>query len=87
MQSATELSRDLATKAEAFCRSYLPNGKLAGGYWKVGDTSGSEGRSLQIRLVDMYGRQAGRWTDYATGEYGDLLDMISHVQQDRCRFA
>ena len=80
MQSATELSRDLATKAEAFCRSYLPNGKLAGGYWKVGDTAGSEGQSLQIRLVDMYDRQAGRWTDYATGEYGDLLDMISHVK-------
>ncbi len=80
MQSATELSRDLASKAEAFCRSYLPNGKLAGGYWKVGDTSGSEGQSLQVRLVDMYGKKAGRWTDYATGEFGDLLDMISHVK-------
>ena len=80
MQSASDLSKDLAGKAEAFCRSYLPNGKLAGRYWSVGDTSGVEGRSLQVRLVEMYGKPAGKWRDYATGERGDLLDMLAHVK-------
>ena len=80
METASELSRDLAGKAEAFCRSYLPNGKRAGTYWKVGDTSGVEGQSLQVRLVEAYGKKAGRWTDHATGEFGDLLDMLSHVK-------
>ena len=64
METASELSRDLSGKAEAFCRSYLPNGRLAGNYWKVGDTSGIEGESLQVRLAEVYGKKAGRWTEY-----------------------
>lgn len=78
MESAAEISRALSARAEAFCRSYLPNGRVAGNYWQVGDAGGTEGSSLAVRLSDGSGR-AGKWTDYATGEHGDLLDIIPHV--------
>ena len=47
-----------------------------GNYWQVGDTSGAAGRSLVIRLQAQDGRKAGGWIDYATGEFGDLIDLL-----------
>ncbi|MEC5291908.1 MULTISPECIES: DUF7146 domain-containing protein [unclassified Aurantimonas] len=76
MESAGDISQELGRQAEAFCRAYFPNGRLAGNYWQVGDTSGAEGGSLNIRLSESYGRKPGKWVDYASGEYGDLLDLI-----------
>jgi hypothetical protein len=73
MSYASELSRRLAGRAEAVCRAYLPEGRRSGRYWIVGDVSGSRGRSLFVNLV---GERAGRWIDAASGEYGDLLDLI-----------
>ena len=34
------------------------------------------GRSLFVRLQDSPKGPAGKWTDAATGEHGDLLDII-----------
>jgi hypothetical protein len=73
MSIASELSRRLGDMAEAVCRAYLPNGKRLGRYWIVGDVSGERGKSLFVKL---WGERAGRWTDAATGEHGDLLDLI-----------
>jgi Toprim domain len=66
----------LAANAEAVCRSYLPNGRRQGRYWHVGDVHGSPGRSLYVRLRPSGKGTAGKWTDAATGEHGDLLDII-----------
>jgi len=74
MESAGELSRHLARDAEAICRQFLPNGRRQGRYWLVGDVQGHRGRSLYVRLT---GPRAGSWTDAATGEHGDLLDLIA----------
>lgn len=74
--SIADLSADLATRAESFCRQYFPEGRKQGNYWQVGDTSGVKGRSLAIRLQAEGERKAGSWTDYATGEYGDLIDLL-----------
>lgn len=76
---AAEVSGALAERVEAFCRHYLSNGHRSGGYWIVGDTGNSKGRSLYIRLTGPpSGKGArGRWTDAATGEYGDLLDLLA----------
>lgn len=76
---ASELARRLGANAEAVCRHYLSNGYRQGRYWLVGDTSNAPGRSLYVRL---HGPEAGRgaagkWTDAATGEHGDLLDLIA----------
>ena len=73
MSYASELSRRLAGRAEAVCRAYLPEGKRSGRYWIVGDVSGARGRSLFVKL---WGERAGHWADAASGEHGDLLDLI-----------
>jgi len=71
--SASELAARLAHRAEAVCRHYLPGGRLRGNYWICGDVQGTKGRSLHVHLA---GQRAGRFSDMATGEYGDLLDLI-----------
>ena len=73
-----ELARRLGENAEAVCRHYLSNGRREGHYWMVGDKGNAPGRSLYVRLVAGDGRAAaGKWTDAATGDHGDLLDIIA----------
>ncbi|WP_062213246.1 toprim domain-containing protein [Aureimonas sp. AU12] len=83
MESAQDIARELGAHAESFCRAYLPNGRSAGGYWQIADVSGAAGGSLAIRLQASGGRLAGKWQDYATGERGDLLDLIPHLTNAR----
>ncbi|WP_454651286.1 DUF7146 domain-containing protein [Bradyrhizobium liaoningense] len=71
-----ELARRLAREAEAVCRYYLSNGKRAGRYWVIGDVRNTPGRSMFVRLQESPKGPAGKWTDAATGEHGDLLDII-----------
>jgi hypothetical protein len=77
--TASELSRRLAHEAEAVCRHYLTNGRREGRYWLVGDVDNTPGRSLFVRLTGPESGKgaAGKWTDAATGEHGDLLDLIA----------
>ncbi|MGC2085313.1 MAG: toprim domain-containing protein [Bradyrhizobium sp.] len=75
-RDASELARRLAREAEAVCRHYLSHGKRAGRYWVVGDVHNTPGRSLFVRLQESAKGPAGKWTDAATGEHGDLLDVI-----------
>lgn len=84
--AASELSRRLARHAEDVCRHYLRAGRRVGNYWIVGDALGSPGRSLYVRLDGPgYGKgAAGKWTDAATGEHGDLLDLIGLNRGHRC---
>lgn len=77
MLTASEISKHLAERAEAVCRVFLPNGRRAGRYWQVGNIRGDAGRSLCVNLDRSFGKRQGRWVDYATGEYGDLLDVIA----------
>ena len=77
--SASDISRRLACEAEAVCRHYLSNGRKQGRYWTVGDVDNTPGRSLYVRLTgpDSGPGAAGKWSDAATGEHGDLLDLIA----------
>jgi hypothetical protein len=79
---ASELARRLAREAEAVCRTYLANGRRHGGYWTVGDIHNTPGRSLYVRLKggESGPGAAGKWTDAATGEHGDLLDLIARAR-------
>ena len=72
--NATEIASALSTRAEDVCRRYLPRGRRQGKYWTIGDTSGAKGRSLFVRLAPP--GIPGKWTDAATNEHGDLLDLI-----------
>ena len=73
---AAELSERLAAKAQAVCRHYLPAGRREGRYWMVGDVAGTPGRSLYVRLFETDRGAIGNWVDAATGEHGDLVDLI-----------
>ena len=81
--SAAEIAAlvdDLARNAEAVCRCYLSRGRRQGGYWTVGDLGNNPGRSLHVRLKASSKGAAGKFTDEATGEHGDLLDIIRETQ-------
>ena len=82
-ESIADLARRLAREAEAVCQHYLSNGRRLGRYWIVGDIDNTPGRSLYVRLhgADSGKRAAGKWTDAATGEHGDLLDLIAGTRR------
>ena len=73
---AAAIAAALAARAEEVCRRYLPNGRRLGRYWICGDLDGARGRSLFVRLSGS--GKPGGWTDAATGQHGDLLDLIRH---------
>ncbi|RAH96345.1 DNA primase [Acuticoccus sediminis] len=75
-QNPHDLARRLADRAEAVCQHYLSSGRREGRYWLVGDVRNTPGRSMYVRLKDTPKGPAGKWTDAATGEHGDLLDVI-----------
>ena len=74
--NAAGIAAALAERAEAVCRQYLPHGRRQGRYWVAGDLDGARGRSLYVRLAGP--GTLGKFTDAATGEHGDLLDIIRH---------
>jgi len=75
---ASDLAYRLGRQAEAVCRHYLSNGRRQGNYWQVGDARNAAGQSMHVRLAGAPSGKgaAGKWTDEATGEHGDLLDII-----------
>lgn len=77
-ENASELAQRLGRQAEAVCKHYLSNGRRQGRYWTVGDVRNTPGRSMFVRLTgpDSGKGAVGHWTDAATAEYGDLLDVI-----------
>jgi len=94
---AQDVAEQLAGRAEAVCRTYLPKGQKAGNYWMVGDATGAPGRSMYVRLRGPLAGKgaAGKWSDAATGDHGNLLDLIRHargltefrdVMAEACRF-
>jgi hypothetical protein len=81
--SAGDVARRLACHAEAVCRHYLSNGRREGRTWRVGDVHNTPGSSLSVRLTGPGSGPgvAGHWTDFATGEHGDLLDVIARTRR------
>ena len=75
---ANEIAEMLAARAEAVCRAYLPKGRKEGNYWMIGDATGVPGKSTYIRLQGPLAGKgaAGKWTDAASGDHGNLLDII-----------
>ncbi|MDH2052549.1 toprim domain-containing protein [Achromobacter marplatensis] len=75
--NAGELARTMAASASTLVPYLLPQGKKAGPEWKVGSVGGEAGSSLSVRLT---GNKAGVWSDFSTGESGDLLDLWTAVR-------
>jgi len=68
------VSAELITRLESVLFAMFPAGKKHRGKFFVGDVLGSPGRSLEVVLD---GDKAGLWTDRATGEGGDVFDLIA----------
>ena len=75
----TDAAARLNAAAAELAPRLLPGGRRAGNYWQAGDALGAPGKSLYVQLS---GPNAGKWRDAATGERGDLLDLIQY--QNRC---
>lgn len=71
--NAKELSAELSRRAADVAAYLLPNGKKHGPEWRVGSADGEAGKSLSVRIG---GDRRGVWSDFATGEGGDLLDLF-----------
>ena len=65
-----DLKEALRPYSREICRSLLPDGKIIGGNYRIGNVKGEPGDSMSVRLED------GTWTDFESGDHGDLLDLI-----------
>lgn len=72
MNNFKQIASMLAQRAEEVGRYLLPQGKREGHEWCVGNIDGETGKSLKIHLT---GERSGVWSDFATGDKGDLLNL------------
>ena len=69
-----EVRAQILVKLEGVLGGIFPAGKTRKGVFLIGDVLGSPGNSLEIVLT---GEKAGLWTDRATGQGGDVFDLIA----------
>jgi len=69
-----QIRSDLISRLESVLFSMFPAGKKRRGKFLIGDVLGSPGDSLEVVLE---GEKAGLWTDRATGDGGDIFDLIA----------
>lgn len=70
-----QLIRDkLLQHVERLARELLPSGQKRGREWVCGSIHGEAGGSLSLCLA---GAKAGVWSDFATGDGGDLIALIA----------
>jgi hypothetical protein len=74
--SPREVARALARRVDQLAVDLLPGGHREGHEWRAGSTAGEAGDSLGVHLA---GAKAGVWSDFATGECGDALDLVRAV--------
>jgi len=72
-----EIRASLLSRLESVLKDMFPAGKVKHGKFYIGDILGSPGDSLEIVLT---GEKAGLWTDRATGQGGDIFDLIAAHQ-------
>src|SRR5512137_1225860 len=65
---------DLLARLESVLFTLFPAGKKRRGKFLIGDVLGSPGDSLEVVLD---GEKAGLWTDRATGDGGDIFDLLA----------
>lgn len=72
-----EVAQRLRDHASSLAEQLLPNGRRIGRQWAVGGIDGEPGQSLRIDIV---GDRRGLWCDHASGDGGDMIDLIAEVQ-------
>ncbi|EXI92805.1 MAG: DNA primase (bacterial type) [Candidatus Accumulibacter sp. BA-94] len=69
-----DLRAELLARLPSVLMALFPAGKVRGRTFVIGDIDGNPGDSLEIVLT---GEKAGLWTDRATGEGGDVFELIA----------
>jgi putative DNA primase/helicase len=69
-----EIRAELLGRLESVLLAMFPAGKKRRGRFLIGDVLGSPGDSLEVVLE---GEKSGLWTDRATGDGGDIFDLIA----------
>ncbi|WP_408951577.1 phage/plasmid primase, P4 family [Lysobacter sp. Hz 25] len=69
-----EIRSQLMLRLDGVLRSLYPEGRMRSGKFHLGDVHGAAGDSLEVSVS---GEKAGLWIDHATGEGGDLFDLIA----------
>lgn len=77
MTDITKIKTMLADRAAEVAQMLLPSGKRFGDEWRVGSLDGEAGQSLGVHLR---GSKAGIWSDFASGDGGDLIDLWCKVR-------
>lgn len=77
LPGAGEVAERLARTINELAPQLLSAGRRSGNYWVCGSVENERGSSLFIHLT---GPRAGRWSDAATGEFGDALDLVAATQ-------
>ena len=67
----------LLSQIDSVLQTLFPAGKLRRNRFLIGDVLGSPGDSLEVVLE---GEKTGLWTDRATGDGGDVFDLIAANQ-------
>ena len=73
-----EIRQALLERLITLIAEIWPAGKRRNSKYLVGDVMGGPGDSLELLLS---GPKAGLWTDRATGEGGDIFDLIARYYQ------
>ncbi len=77
MSDILAIKRGLAERALDVAQMLLPAGRKEANEWRVGSLDGERGKSLGVHLA---GAKAGVWTDFASGQGGDLIDLWMAVK-------
>jgi twinkle protein len=67
-----EIKQRLAERVLEVAQMLLPAGRKESNEWRAGSTAGEKGQSLGVHLS---GPKSGIWSDFNTGEGGDILDL------------
>lgn len=79
-----EVKRQAAARAQEVCEYLLPQGKRFKDEWEVGSIDGEPGKSLKVKLA---GSKSGIWSDFATGDSGDMIDLWHKTRSGTLRDA
>ncbi len=72
VESADEIKSRMLVNIRGVLSYLLPGGVFQRGKFLVGDIHGNRGDSLNVEIE---GRKAGMWHDFATGEGGDIIGL------------
>ena len=69
-----EVKQALLSRLDSVLERIMPQGQIHGQRFVVGNIQGDPGESLSVTLD---GENAGLWLDFATGEGGDIFDLLA----------